>query len=597
MIRYKLCILCFSSLLCTHIMGSPVETMRSPALLFPWSSSRVVAGTGDNVSNAFEVVDFSTQAALDAFCREYINDKYPESGYSPSADEISEAGHLIRKYIANLPDTNAVVSAEESCGVLKKTVFFDVTGSASKPETGAWVLLSDGKHFQFGSIPFWSDQSSYDVMWREVFGGKTGFLVCQSEATGSPGLIEFGNIVNGLRHGEWTTIYCGEESYRWYNKYDMGKDISNAWSPDFAGESIFSLESKAPTGAMHLSWTPTSVGDFNEEESPSAVWVLRNDTSRPFVIMGVLRVCEDLMLEYCGANSQWVSVGANNENLPYSIPPGEDGRIRVTVKPFSRVGRFSNVVHLVVDGYEELMPLTVCGGARRLVESNPSFPMKISNDAGGSVPRIEAKLMPRKPCVVVGIPYVTNAIVPTVINLKTNALPWTLEVQMDVANDYMGPLGCDVVLPILFPSNHVSQTYVCYGKTGDYAAVQKRDNAMVVDWFAPYDLKLFFALEREIFLKLDLDPGYRVVRHFIGSPEEMQLLQARIKVFGGIAKEFPVVLMGGELLEGEAAIREKLLPLVQTGDWLSAGKAALKEYLRDEEANPKVKPSDNVVDW
>lgn len=595
MILCKLCLLGFSSLLCTHIMGSPIEAMRSPALLFPWSEPRIVAGTGDSVSNAFVVVDYSTQAGLEAFCCAYIKDKYPECGYSPSEDEISVTGRLIRKYIVDVPDTNAVVSAGD-LDVLQEAFFFDVTECASKPETGVWVLLIDRKRFKFGSMPFWSDDSSYDDIWRNL-PEENGFVICQLEPNGPLGYIEFGKIVNGLRHGEWTTIHYDETTYRSYDKYDMGKDISSSWSPDFAGETILSLEWKAPTCGMHLSWLSSSFGIFNEEESPRAVWVLRNDTSLPFVITGVLSPWGDLTLEFCGADGQWVSIGDNNEKQPYRISPGEDGRIRVTLKPFSRTGQFSNVVHLVVEGYDELLPLMVCGEARRLVESNPAFPMKLSNDQDGSVSRIEAKLMPREPGVDIGTPYVTNAIVPTVITLNTNALPWKLEISMDVADDYIGPVGCDVVLPVISPSNHVNQKYVYYETTGNYAAVQKRSSAITVDWFTPYDLELLCTLEREIFLKLDLDPGYRVVRHRIGNPKEMQLLQARIKAFGGIAKEFHVVVMDGELLEGEAAIRKKLLPLVQTGDWLSAGKAAFKKSLRDGEANPQIKPSDNVVDW
>ena len=593
MIRCKSYLLGFSSLLCAHIMGAPIEAMRSPALLFPWSEPRIVAGTGDSVSNALVVVDYSTQAGLEAFCCAYIEEKYPESGHSPSEDEISMNGRLIRKYLVYVPDTNAVVSAGDR-DVLREKVFFDVTECASKPETGAWVLLKDSKQFKFGSMPFWSDDSSYDDMWRN-FPEANGFVICQLEPNGPLGCIEFGQIVNGLRHGEWTTIHYDETTYRSYDKYDMGKDVSSSWSPDFSGETILSLEWKAPTCGMHLSWLSTSFGIFNEEESPRAVWVLRNDTSLPFVITGVLSPWGDLTLEFCGADGQWVSIGDNNEKQPYRISPGEDGRIRVTLKPFSRTGNFFNVVHLIVEGYDELLPLTVDGEARRLVESNPAFPMKLSNYPDRSVSRIEAKLMPRESGVAIGTPYVTNAIVPTVITLNTNALPWALEISMNVADDYIGPVGCDVVLPVISPSNHVNQKYVYFAKSGNYAAVQKRSSAITVDWFTPYDLELLCTLEREIFLKLDLDPGYRVVRHRLGNPEQMQLLQAQIKAFGSNPDQFHVAVVKGELLEGETAIRNKFIPIVQTGDWLSAGRAACEASLRDEEANP-IKPGENVAD-
>jgi hypothetical protein len=364
--------------------------------------------------------------------------------------------------------------------------------ASAKPGCGAWAFVSDERNYIFG-IATCDEKHYYLAVPNERLAGKNSVLICQS--SGGYKTLSCGSISNGLETGIWTRLIGDSRLYRWYALYKEGKDISNTGLPDFAGESIHSLEYSLPTEAMLPHCRSTKAGVFDEGESASAVWILRNDTRKTVKILNVLWMDDGLGLEYRRADGTWAQIGEGQENLPFEIPPGTDGRIRVTCAPFSRNGyhaaagerinRWFEHIYFQVEGYDDALFLTVEWESRPLVAAERARgfypPTWIRREKGEANLPIEINLAPRDADVVAGVPFIQNAVLPAVVALDTNALPWTLRVSFDYPADYVGTIGGGIVLPIVSPPDYPSRTYNIWGKVGDEKTEEKIQNPTVIE--------------------------------------------------------------------------------------------------------------------
>lgn len=311
-----------------------------------------------------------------------------------------------------------------------------------------------------------------------------------------------------------------------------------------------------------LSTYSSSVGIFPSGSHPDAVWSLRNTRKESLKLFFMQQTSDSLAVDYRLESQDWRRVNTKRRFV-LEIPHGESVDFRVEIVSCDIYEGFSKNIYLFFEEYPDPLILTVSGVSKSLVKAFPVSPMEVKIKWGKTEWQDSVKLAPLNSSIVLGVPYVTNAVFVSECFLETNSFPWKLCVVADIPNDYVGSFGGEVVLPFDHPVNYPSQTYLISGTVGAFAAKARNPDAIDVEIFAPIDSMTFSRLERDIFGHLDFSPNYHVVRHNIDVPVEAKLLMKRITELKGKSNEPYCVVFDGVLFEGERAIREKLKPLIQ----------------------------------
>ena len=310
-----------------------------------------------------------------------------------------------------------------------------------------------------------------------------------------------------------------------------------------------------------------SVGVFNEDESPSAVWVLKNKSDSPVKIIGMLRTCSCQRLEYENSEGEWETVSKVGTEVFPIVEAGDFLRIRVAIEPFGRIGPFSKRVYIrtvtlndrtttKTKNNHETIVLTVSGDSRPLVFASRTTPFLAGEIVAGIPSTYKIQLTPRDKNVILGVSRITNNADPITCSLDTNNTPWILSVTFTYPEGYKGTAGCNLTIPYIYPENYQDFRFSIDAKVVD-SIVQKNDKLVNVEVFRSPGCRICSELEREYFDPMNLSPDVKVTYRNIDELESASLLMDyKERLNATLNEPVNVVINGKTCIEGGKNIRE-----------------------------------------